>query len=60
MPAVVGAVNIQLMLNSSVFHTGDVFWIAPKDQAALFAGGGSYTAGEKIEISTGESSAYLK
>lgn len=59
MPAVLGTVNIQAILNSSIFQTGDTCWISPYDRTALFAGAGSYKTKERIQVPIERSHSYL-
>lgn len=51
MPAIVGAVNVNSISNSGIFHIGDVFQMSPSSVAKTFAGAGSFNTGDSITIS---------
>ncbi|RUS46957.1 spore germination protein [Cohnella sp. AR92] len=53
MPAIVGAVNIIAI--DGIFTIGDVGTIAPVGFFKTFAGGGSFNAGETVNISNSPS-----
>ncbi len=59
MPAFVGAVKINSLSSSSIFHIGDVYAISPTSLAKAFAGGGSFNSGTNIQIKTGSSYNYV-
>ncbi|PWA09037.1 spore gernimation protein GerPA [Pueribacillus theae] len=42
MPAIVGAVKINFLLESAMFQVGDYVWSSPKSEAAIFSGPGSF------------------
>jgi spore germination protein PA len=50
MPAFVGAVKINSISSSGVFHIGDVFAISPHSVAKTFAGAGSFNTGNGLQI----------
>lgn len=50
MPAIVGAVKVITVGQSSIFHIGDVYMMQPYSTAKTFAGGGSFNTGEGITI----------
>jgi spore germination protein PA len=50
MPAIVGAVKVNSIGNSSIFNIGDVFNIAPASTAKTFAGAGSFNTGDGMSI----------
>ncbi|WP_078548228.1 spore germination protein [Litchfieldia alkalitelluris] len=50
MPAIVGAVKVNSIGNSSIFNIGDVFNIAPYSQAKTFAGAGSFNTGDGMQV----------
>lgn len=51
MPAIVGAVNVNSIGNSGIFHIGDVFQMSPTSVAKTFAGAGSFNTGDAITVS---------
>ncbi|MCP8615545.1 spore germination protein [Salirhabdus salicampi] len=55
MPAFVGAVKINSIASSAIFHIGDVYSMAPYSTAKTFAGGGSFNTGDGIRINLGHS-----
>ncbi len=50
MPAIVGAVKINSLGNSAIFHIGDVFAMSPTAVAKTFAGAGSFNTGDGLRI----------
>ncbi|MFC4322324.1 spore germination protein [Litchfieldia salsa] len=50
MPAIVGAVKVNSIGNSSIFNIGDVFNIAPASTAKTFAGAGSFNTGDGLQV----------
>ncbi|MFV8829187.1 spore germination protein [Alkalihalobacterium sp. APHAB7] len=50
MPAIVGAIKVNSISSSGVFHIGDVFNISPRSQAKTFAGAGSFMTGDGIQV----------
>lgn len=50
MPAIVGAVKVISIGNSSIFNIGDVFQMAPNSVAKTFAGAGSFNTGDGLRI----------
>ncbi|GMB08854.1 spore germination protein [Thermolongibacillus altinsuensis] len=50
MPAIVGAVKINSIGNSGIFHIGDVFAISPYSVVKTFAGAGSFNIGDGLRI----------
>jgi spore germination protein PA len=50
MPAIVGAVKVISIGNSSIFNIGDVFNISPTSTAKTFAGAGSFNTGDGLYI----------
>ncbi|WP_053220388.1 spore germination protein [Virgibacillus senegalensis] len=50
MPAVVGAVKVNSISESSIFNIGDVYAINPYTNSKTFAGGGSFNTGNGIHI----------
>ena len=55
MPAIVGAVKVNSVGNSSVLNIGDVFQIAPTSTAKTFAGAGSFNTGDGLRIYNNQS-----
>ncbi len=55
MPAIVGAIKINSIGNSSVMNVGDVFQIAPVTTAKTFAGAGSFNTGNGNRIFNNQS-----
>ncbi|MDR4887096.1 spore germination protein [Fredinandcohnia sp. QZ13] len=55
MPAIVGAIKINSIGNSSVMNVGDVFQIAPITTAKTFAGAGSFNTGNGTRIFNNQS-----
>ncbi|THE12596.1 spore germination protein [Bacillus timonensis] len=55
MPAIVGAIKINSIGNSSVMNVGDVFQIAPVSTAKTFAGAGSFNTGNGLRIFNNQS-----
>ncbi|MBD8067591.1 spore germination protein [Bacillus sp. PS06] len=50
MPAIVGAVKVNSIGNSSIFNIGDVFNISPASTAKTFAGAGSFNTGDGMHV----------
>ncbi|KKE78025.1 spore germination protein [Oceanobacillus caeni] len=59
MPAIVGAIKVVSVSNSSVFHVGDVYSILPQSSAKTYAGGGSFNTGNGIRIHLGNSNTHV-
>ncbi|WP_102028010.1 spore germination protein [Salirhabdus sp. Marseille-P4669] len=59
MPAIVGAVKVNSISTSSIFHIGDVYAIAPTTSSKTFAGGGSFNSGNNIDIQVDQSYNYV-
>jgi spore germination protein PA len=55
MPAIVGAVKVNSVGNSSIFNIGDVFNISPNSTAKTFAGAGSFNTGDGMRINNRQS-----
>ncbi len=55
MPAIVGAVKVNSIGNSSIFNIGDVFNIAPMSTAKTFAGAGSFNTGDGLRVNNQQS-----
>ncbi len=55
MPAIVGAVKVNSIGNSSVMNIGDVFQISPSSTAKTFAGAGSFNTGDGLRIYNNQS-----
>ncbi|MEH7386714.1 spore germination protein [Bacillus sp. JJ1521] len=55
MPAIVGAIKINSIGNSSVMNVGDVFQIAPVSTAKTFAGAGSFNTGNGNRVYNNQS-----
>ena len=49
-PAFVGAVKINTIGTSSIFHIGDVYKMEPYTQSKTFAGGGSFNTGNGMQV----------
>jgi len=49
-PAFVGAVKINTIGTSSIFHIGDVYKMEPYTQAKTFAGGGSINTRNGMQV----------
>lgn len=49
MPAIVGAVKINVLSSSSVFNIGDVYRAAPYAEAKTFSGSGSFNTGPEVK-----------
>ncbi len=50
MPALVGAIKVNTMGTSSVFHVGDVFIVSPTSAIRTFAGAGSFNTGDGLNV----------
>lgn len=50
MPAIVGAVKLNVIGSSGVFNIGDVYKIAPVSTAKTFAGAGSFNTGDHLTL----------
>ncbi|WP_163583370.1 spore germination protein [Gracilibacillus saliphilus] len=50
MPAIVGAVKVINIGNSSIFHIGDIYKVQPYTVSKTFAGGGSFNTGDGIRV----------
>ncbi|MFK2825531.1 spore germination protein [Bacillus sp. B190/17] len=50
MPAIVGAVKVISIGNSSIFNIGDVYTISPSSTAKTFAGAGSFNTGDGMRV----------
>ncbi|WP_208590469.1 spore germination protein [Gracilibacillus suaedae] len=50
MPAIVGAVKVINIGNSSIFHIGDIYKVHPYTLSKTFAGGGSFNTGDGIRV----------
>ncbi|SEU03797.1 spore germination protein PA [Salinibacillus kushneri] len=59
MPAFVGAVKVNSIGTSSIFHIGDVYAMSPVSSAKTFAGGGSFNTGDGLNISLDQSYTYV-
>ncbi len=55
MPALVGAIKVNNVSSSGIFHVGDVFYIQPMSTAKTYAGGGSFTTGHNTNVQVGYS-----
>jgi len=55
MPAIVGAVKVNSVGNSSIFNIGDVFAMSPHSTAKTFAGAGSFNTGDGMRINNQQS-----
>lgn len=53
MPAVVGAVKVNNVSGSGIFHIGDVFNINANSTLKTFAGSGSFNTGDNIRVTNG-------
>jgi spore germination protein PA len=56
MPAFVGAISVNSVSNSAVFHIGDVYAISPVSTAKTFAGAGSFNTGDGLRVYNQQSS----
>ncbi|WP_174730725.1 spore germination protein [Mesobacillus harenae] len=56
MPAIVGAVQVISIGNSSVFNIGDVYKILPVSNAKTFSGAGSFNTGDGLQVYNNKSS----
>ncbi|GAA0491569.1 spore germination protein GerPA [Salinibacillus aidingensis] len=59
MPAFVGAVKVNSVGSSSIFHIGDVYAMSPVSSAKTFAGGGSFNTGDGLTLSLDQSYTYV-
>ncbi|MRG87039.1 spore germination protein [Salinibacillus xinjiangensis] len=59
MPAFVGAVKVNSVGSSSIFHIGDVYAMSPTSSAKTFAGGGSFNTGDGLSINVDQSYTYV-
>ncbi|RSK26365.1 spore germination protein [Bacillus sp. HMF5848] len=50
MPGFVGAIKLNNVGSSSVFHIGDVYKIAPISNVKTFAGAGSFNTGNGMVV----------
>ncbi|OLO29036.1 spore gernimation protein GerPA [Alkalihalophilus pseudofirmus] len=50
MPAMVGAIKVNSISSSGIFHIGDVFNISPSSQSKTFAGAGSFNTGDGLQV----------
>ncbi|GEL78347.1 spore germination protein [Tenuibacillus multivorans] len=50
MPAFVGAIKVNAVSSSAVFHIGDTYYIQPISTAKTYAGGGSFNTGDGIRV----------
>ncbi|MGM8214702.1 spore germination protein [Bacillaceae bacterium W0354] len=55
MPAFVGAIKVNNVSSSAVFHIGDAYYIQPMSTAKTYAGGGSFITGNGISVRVGYS-----
>jgi spore germination protein PA len=59
MPAIVGAIKVNSISYSSIFHVGDVYAMSPASSAKTYAGGGSFNTGNGINIRLNDSNTYV-
>ena len=52
MPAIVGAIKVNTIGSSGVFHVGDVFIVSPTSAIRTFAGGGSFNTGDALNVTS--------
>ncbi|MBN8207130.1 spore germination protein [Bacillus sp. NTK071] len=52
MPALVGAIKVNTIGSSGVFHVGDVFIVSPTSAIRTFAGAGSFNTGNGLNVSS--------
>ncbi|WP_209124642.1 spore germination protein [Alkalihalobacillus sp. BA299] len=50
MPAIVGAIKVNSISSSGIFHIGDVFNVSPNSTAKTFAGAGSFNTGDGLHV----------
>ncbi|MFD2639418.1 spore germination protein [Piscibacillus salipiscarius] len=55
MTAFVGAVKVNSVSSSGVFHIGDAYYLQPISSAKTYAGGGSFNTGDGIRVQLGQS-----
>ncbi|WEG12331.1 spore germination protein [Pullulanibacillus sp. KACC 23026] len=55
MPAVVGAVKVNSISGSGIFHIGDVWRINANSTLKTFAGAGSFNTGDYLYVQNGYS-----
>ncbi len=55
MSAFVGAIKVNSVSSSGVFHIGDAYYIQPISSAKTYAGGGSFNTGNGIRVRLGQS-----
>ncbi|TFB22054.1 spore germination protein [Filobacillus milosensis] len=55
MPGFVGAIKVNSVSSSAVFHVGDAYYIQPISSAKTYAGGGSFNTGNGINVQLGQS-----
>ncbi len=53
MPAVVGAVKVNSVSGSGIFHIGDVLNINANSTLKTFAGSGSFNTGDYLHVQSG-------
>jgi spore germination protein PA len=53
MPAVVGAVKVNAVSGSGIFHIGDVLNINANSTLKTFAGAGSFNTGDNLWVQNG-------
>ncbi|WP_182200062.1 spore germination protein [Paraliobacillus salinarum] len=59
MPAIVGAVKVNSIGASSIFHIGDVYIMQPYSDLKTFAGGGSFNTGNGLSIHINEANTQI-
>ncbi|WP_347550899.1 spore germination protein [Pseudalkalibacillus hwajinpoensis] len=52
MPALVGAIKVNTVGSSGVFHVGDVFIVSPLSNIRTFAGAASFNTGNGLNVSS--------
>lgn len=55
MPAVVGAIKVNSISGSGIFHIGDVMNINTQSTLKTFAGSGSFNTGDHLHVQNGYS-----
>jgi len=50
MPAVVGAIKVNSISTSGIFHVGDAFVLNPRSTTKTFAGAGSFNTGDGLTV----------
>lgn len=53
MPAVVGAIKVNNVSGSGIFHVGDVWRISAYSTLKTFAGAGSFNTGDNLYVQNG-------